>query len=83
MDFFFEIPLKIYWGHNYCCISHYTKRQDFLFVLFLLPKPVSRKIGEMIVQLEKIAGGNGGLRNKKMPTIGKQKGLLCSFLSEG
>jgi hypothetical protein len=65
MDFFFEIPLKIYWGHNYCCISHYTKRQDFLFVLFLLPKPVSRNIVEMIVQLEKIAGGNGGLRNKK------------------
>ena len=44
---------------------------------------VSRKIGEMIVQLEKIAGGNGGLRNKKMPAMGKQKGPLCSLLSEG
>ena len=31
----------------------------------------------------KIAGGNEGLRYMKMPTMGKQKGLLCSFLSEG
>ena len=80
--FFFETPLKIYWGHNYCCISHSTKRRDFLFVLFLFLKPVSRMIGGNDCATGIIAGGIGGLINKKKNTCnGKTKGstLLSPF----